>query len=111
MVLTLHRNKAAQKDLSILRDRLEKINPDAGVIQAWQSSYLSNLVRQEQYALDAKLVRQYFHFDKVQQGIFDLTESLFGVEIIPWKTNTWHEDVTAWELKKKIHQEKFRPRG
>jgi thimet oligopeptidase len=94
-------NKAAQKDLSILRDRLEKINPDAGVIQAWQSSYLSNLVRQEQYALDAKLVRQYFHFDKVQEGIFDLTESLFGVEIIPWETNTWHGDVTAWELREK----------
>jgi thimet oligopeptidase len=92
-------NKAAKKDLDILQNRLKQINADGGPIQGWQSSYLSNLVRQEEYALDAKLVRQYFHFDKVQKGIFDLTESLFGVEIIPWETDTWHKDVTAWELR------------
>jgi thimet oligopeptidase len=92
-------NKAAKKDLSILRMRLNKIDADAKEIQGWQSSYLSTLVREEDYALDAKVVRQYFHFDKVQKGIFDLTESLFGVKIVPWITQTWHEDVTAWELR------------
>ena len=91
--------QAADKDLSILGKRLRQIDADAESIQGWQSSYLSTLVREEEYALDAKVVRQYFHFDKVQQGIFDLTESLFGVEILPWKTQTWHDDVTAWELR------------
>ena len=52
-----------------------------------------------QYSLDAKEVRTYFHFDKVQNGIFQLTENLFDVKIVPWKTETWHEDVTAWEVR------------
>jgi len=91
--------KAAEKDLSILLERQHQIDPTAERVQVWQSSYLSNLVREEQYALDSKQVREYFAFDKVQQGIFDLTESLFGVEIVPWQTQTWHEDVTAWEVR------------
>ena len=89
---------ASKNDLAVLLERQKKINPEATEIQAWQSSYLSNLVRQESYALDAKEVRRYFHFDKVQSGIFDLTESLFGVSIVSWKTDTWHEDVSAWEI-------------
>ena len=91
--------KAAVKDLDILSNRLREIDANAKIIQGWQSNYLSTLVRKEKYALDAKQVRQYFHFDKVQQGIFDLTESLFDVQIVPWQTQTWHEDVTAWELR------------
>ena len=79
---------ASKNDLAVLLERQKKINPEATEIQAWQSSYLSNLVRQESYALDAKEVRRYFHFDKVQSGIFDLTESLFGVSIVSWKTDT-----------------------
>lgn len=91
--------QAAEKDLGILLTRLRQIDPTAEQIQVWQGSYLSNLVREEAYSLDSKEVRQYFHFDKVQQGIFDLTETLFGVQIVPWQTGVWHPDVTAWEVR------------
>ena len=89
----------AARDLAVLLARLRRIDPQAKQVQPWQASYLSNLVRQEQYALDAKEIRRYFHFERVQSGIFELTEDLFGVEIIPWDTNTWHEDVTSWEIR------------
>ena len=91
--------KAAKKDLSILLKKQKEIDPNSEEVQAWQSSYLSNLIREESYSLDAKEVRTYFHFDKVQNGIFQLTENLFDVKIVPWKTETWHEDVTAWEVR------------
>ncbi len=90
----------AQRDLDILLERQRKIDPKAEQVQAWQSSFLANLVRQEDYALDAQEVREYFHFDKVQAGIFQLTEDLFDVEIVPWETATWHESVTAWEMRR-----------
>ena len=91
--------KAAKKDLSILLKKQKEIDPNSEEVQAWQSSYLSNLIREESYSLDAKEVRTYFHFDKVQNGIFQLTENLFDVKIVPWKTETWHKDVTAWEVR------------
>ena len=89
----------AANDMAILLQRLRQIEPQAKTVQAWQSSYLSNLVRQEDYALDALEVREYFHFDQVRAGIFQLTQDLFGVQIVPWQTNTWHADVTAWEIR------------
>ena len=89
----------AARDVDILLKRLRQIDPQAEAVQSWQATYLSNLVQQEQYALDAKEIREYFHFDKVQAGIFQLTEDLFGVEIVPWETETWHEDVTSWEMR------------
>ena len=89
----------AGRDMDILLARLRQIEPQAQAVQPWQASYLSNLVRQEDYALDAREVREYFNFDQVQAGIFRWTEGLFGVEIVPWRTATWHEDVTTWEIR------------
>ena len=89
----------AARDMDVLLARQRQIDPLAQQVQPWQASYLSNLVRQETYALDAREVREYFYFDKVQAGIFQWTEDLFGIEIIPWRTETWHEDVTAWEIR------------
>mgnify|MGYP003626091444 CR=1 FL=1 len=92
---------AAGKDLQVLLQRLRRIDPDASELQPWQASFVANLVREETYAVDARAIREYFHFDKVQKGVFQLTEALFGVQIIPWQTTTWHEDVTAWEIREK----------
>ena len=59
----------ASRDMAILLKRQQKIVPAATQVQAWQGSFLSNLVRQEDYALDSQEVREYFRFDKVQSGI------------------------------------------
>lgn len=89
----------SSRDMEVLLKRQQQDDPNAKVVEVWQQYYLSNLVRQEQYAIDAKEVRQYFHFDRVQSGIFQMTENLFGVQIIPWQADTWHDDVTAWEMR------------
>jgi len=87
-----------QKELDVLLKRLQKINPEAKEVQVWQASYLQNLIRQEDYALDSKEVRQYFQYENVRDGIFGLTEDLFGVQIRPWKAATWHEEVETYEI-------------
>jgi len=91
--------EAAAKDVARLLERRRKIDPRAERVEAWQAFYLANLVRREQFALNALEVREYFHFDRVQEGIFSLTQDLFGVRIVPWETPTWHPDVTAWEIR------------
>lgn len=87
-----------KKELAILLARLKKIDPTAKQVQVWQAGYLQNLLRQEDYALDSKQVRQYFRYDKVRDGIFGLTEDLFGVKIRPWKTTVWNDDVESYEM-------------
>ena len=41
------------------------------------------------YAYDRQEARKYFAYNNVRDGILELTEDLFGVEIRPWKTPVW----------------------
>ena len=91
--------KPAGRDVDTLLSRLHQIDPTEQQVQAWQVKWLENLVQQENFALDARELRTYFHYDRVQAGIFQLTEDLFGVQIVPWHTSTWSPDVTAWEIR------------
>ncbi len=88
-----------QDELAIMLARLQEDQPDAESVEVWQSSYIQNLLRLENYALDSQEVRTYFQYDRVRDGIFKLTEDLFGVEIEPWDTPTWHEDVETFQIK------------
>ncbi|MCP4076427.1 MAG: Zn-dependent oligopeptidase [Gammaproteobacteria bacterium] len=87
-----------KRELEVELTQLQKIKPGAEVVQIWQVGYLDNLIRKQQYQLDAKEVREYFSYQNVRDGIFKLTGSLFDVEIRPWKTQTWHEDVESYEI-------------
>ncbi len=88
----------AKVEYQQLLARLQKIYPQATQVEDWQKIYIETLVKKEEYQLDAQEVRQYFHYDKVKQGVFDLTQTMFGVHIKPWKTDTWHESVNAYEI-------------
>lgn len=91
-------NPRAQQEYQVLLKRLQKINPKARQVNDWQKAYLEQLIKKEKYEVDAQQIRQYFPYAKVQQGIFDLTQALFGVTIRPWKTETWHPSVNAFEV-------------
>ena len=87
-----------QSELDVMLARLRQDQPEADSVEVWQASYVQNLLRLEDYALDSQEVRTYFQYDRVRDGIFQLTEDLFGVEIEPWDTPTWHEDVETYEI-------------
>ncbi len=91
-------NPRAQTEYETLLKRLQKINPQATKVEDWQKIYLEDLVKKEQYQVNAQEVRQYFQYNNVRQGIFDLTQAMFGVTIKPWDTSVWHESVKAYEI-------------
>ncbi len=88
----------AQAEAARMAARLRKNDPSLEALGTWSTTYASRLIRKEDYDVDPAVVRQYFHFDKVQAGIHHLTEDLFGVEIRPWPTDIWHADVKAFEM-------------
>lgn len=89
----------SEREYQRLLKRLQKINASASKVEDWQKTYLEELVKTEQYQLDSQEVRQYFQYSNVKQGVFDLTETLFGVEIVPWETAVWEESVEAYEIR------------
>jgi thimet oligopeptidase len=89
---------AQEADVKQLLKRLKQIDSSASEVNRWQVSYLQELVKKEQYQLDAAEVRQYFSYGKVRDGIFELVSNLFNVEIRPWQTTTWHPSVESYEM-------------
>lgn len=76
---------------------LEKIEP-------WDTAYVSEKLKQERYAFSENEVKQYFPLPKVLEGLFHLTELLFGVVIEHDQLPTWHKDVQSFKvLNKKGH--------
>ena len=88
----------AEAEYQVLLDRLKKLDPQATKVTDWQKTYLEELIKQEKYEVDSRELRQYFAYENVRQGIFDLTQTMFGIEIKPWQTEVWHESVEAYEI-------------
>lgn len=88
----------AEKEYQILLAKLQETDPAATFVGDWQKTYLEEQVKQEKYHIESQQVRQYFHYDKVKQGLFSLTEDLFNVQIRPWKTPVWHDSVETYEV-------------
>jgi thimet oligopeptidase len=76
----------------------QKIDTKATKLHSWDASYFSNIIKQQDYKLDAKEVREYFDYDKVRDGIIALSEDLFGLSIEPSNANTWHSSVEAYDV-------------
>lgn len=88
----------AEKEKARLLKRYQQIDASARQVMPWQRSYVSELIRLEQYQVDAKQIRQYFQYNNVRDGIFKLIEDLFDLEIRPWQTSVWDESVEPFEV-------------
>ncbi len=89
----------ADAETEVLVARLRQDYPDVESVGIWQRSFVDNLVREEQFEVDNKLIRQYFAYERVRDGIFSLISELFDVRITPWQTEVWDPGVESYELR------------
>ncbi|HEV7204865.1 MAG TPA: M3 family metallopeptidase [Jatrophihabitans sp.] len=89
---------SAQRDHDVLLERRRLDEPAASTLDASCVAYYSELVRRENFDVDAQEVRRYFDFGRVRQGLLDVTSRLFGVEYRVVDAPVWHADVTAYDV-------------
>jgi thimet oligopeptidase len=89
---------AARRDREVLVERQRQDEPDAPGFDAADLGYYMELVRREQYDLDAQEVRRYFDFTRVRNGLLEVTGRLFGLEYQPADVPVWHPDVVAYDV-------------
>lgn len=95
-------------DPSILRAKVEAkdmqkmIDKEGGrfKLASWDWWYYSEKVRKEKYDLDEEMLKPYFPLEGVKNGIFLLTEKLFGLQYTKL-TNvpTYHPEADVYEVK------------
>jgi thimet oligopeptidase len=93
-------SKRAKADYAeLLRYKKKLIDPKATRVEDWEKSWLENKVKADAYQFDAQVVRPYFPYAQVKQGLLDITAELYGVEYVPAAGVTlWHADVEAYEV-------------
>lgn len=86
----------AKKDLKQLQDYAV----DLGItdFQPWDATFVSEKLRQAQYAYSDDEIKQYFTEPQVLNGLFEVSQKLFGVELRPAQHSVWHADVKAFDV-------------
>jgi peptidyl-dipeptidase Dcp len=68
-------------------------------LQRWDFSYYSEKVKAEKFSFTEEMTKPYFQLEKVEQGIFDLATSLYGIS---FKENkdipVYNPEVKAYEV-------------
>ncbi len=81
---------------------LQKLISNEGndfLLKQWDWRYYAEKLRKEKYDLDEEEIRQYFELNTVRDGIFDVTNKLWGLtykqrDDVP----KYHEDVQVFEV-------------
>ena len=90
---------AARRDVDVLLRRLQRDHPQVTSVTAVDRSFYGEVLRRENFEVDAREVRRYFEFAKVRQGLLDVTGRLFEVEYVEVPdASTWHADVTTYDV-------------
>ncbi len=90
---------SAERDYQVLLRRKQKDVPGATMVNFWETSYWSEMVRKSDYAFDSQTVRPYFPYARVKQGVLDLMSRLFGVTFKQVNgAPVWDPSVECWEM-------------
>lgn len=103
-----------RKEIDELKAFRKSVEPDfEGNFEPWDIAYWSEKFRKAEFDFDEEEVRPYFSINRVIDGMFRLTEKIFGFEIVerdvvyakPGETpetdgiEVWHPEVKFYELR------------
>lgn len=88
----------ADKEKEILLEEKRKDDPGAREIFEWEFAYYEEKVKTERLSFDSRLVRPYFEYARVKQGIFDLTSELFELRYERVDVPVWHPQVEVYDV-------------
>ena len=74
----------------------KRINPMAGPLAMWDVPYFSAQARATMFQLDLEKICEYFSLGVAMEGLNELFQSLYGVELVvekPQSGELWSEDV------------------
>jgi len=91
----------ARKDLAELAEFVQQQYAVTN-LHTWDAGYYSEKMRQYAYDLSQEEVKQYFPAPKVLQGLFNVVEKLYGLNISELDNiDAWHKDVRFFQIKDK----------
>ena len=70
-------------------------------IQPWDVAYCADRLKRHRFDLSDEDLRPYFPAQKVIDGLFEIVQRIFGIEVIPvTDMSVWHPDVTTYLIRR-----------
>jgi len=97
MDLAQRARMVAEQELAALR---EEAAAEGHVLEAWDTAYYSERLKERRYQFSEEELRPYFPCPQVLKGLFTLTERLYDVRIEERSdVEVWHPDVSFYEIR------------
>jgi thimet oligopeptidase len=98
--------KKAQLDFQEFQEAKRSLTGDPEArLQPWDYGFIKNALQRDKYAVDSRKVAEYFPLERVYDGLFQITERLYGIEFVDVTDRAeelglpiWHEDVQLFEV-------------
>lgn len=92
---SIARAKAERDDMKAILNREDK----DFTLESWDWWYYAEIVRSDKYNLNEDELKPYFTLDNVREGIFKLTNNLFGLTYVKRpEVPVYHPEVEAFEV-------------
>src|SRR5690606_5066282 len=98
--------KTPEKVENFLNELLEKAKPAAskeldGIdqLQKWDGAYYAEKLKQKRFDLDDEKLKPYFKLENVIQGVFTISDKLYGLHFEEISTiDKYHQDVLTYKV-------------
>ena len=76
-----------------------KIEPGAEKVQSFDTSYLTECIKRDQFSFDSQVLRSYLGYEGVQAGVLKTAADMYGIRFEPRPDlDTWHADVRPFDV-------------
>jgi len=89
----------AKLDYEELLAYKKKEDPKAESVNAWDLAHLKRGAVIDKFGYDSQVIRPYFEYSRVLQGILDITSRMYGITYKPVASpQVWHPEVTVYDV-------------
>lgn len=92
------RDLAARTRPFFEKERADLVAFAARPLQAWDTGYYANKLREARHAFDDEALRPYLPLESVLGGAFEVMRRLYGVRFVATRATVWHESVRPFAM-------------
>ena len=90
-------NEKAKEELAEMNEMFKRDHPEEK-FASWDWWYYAERVRKQKYNLNEEMIAPYFSLDNVRQGVFNLSNRLYGLTFRPVVVPKYHNEASAYEV-------------
>jgi thimet oligopeptidase len=96
----------ATRDLARYLERKRRDLPESTALDPWDGElfgpgYYDGKIRDEEFGVDARILRDYLPYGRVRDGLFHLCRDLFGLSFARVSSaEVWHPTVEAYDVRR-----------